>query len=224
MKLVRCTEDQSQVTVSQRAVQRHFDHLVWFWKQLPLQCNNPGVWREFKRLPLTDRSQYSGRLESSPVSLCQFSHLSVILSKISIKLSNPNKYPSSRLPSCQGILWSKVCPSGRRVVFPKSISHTLAFLLLSCTKSSELPMTCREKSGGYDQKVIYISPSLLIYPAKCKALWPATTQTAGLLCLYSDNLWAKLLKTTCLHCLEIRMKGERNPSKEVIIQLTGTVA
>lgn len=58
-----------------------------------------------------------------------------------IKLSNPNRYPSSLLPSCQGILWSSVCPSGRRVVFPKSISHTFAFPLPSCTKSSELPTT-----------------------------------------------------------------------------------
>lgn len=65
--------------------------------------------------------------------------------RISMRLSSPHRYPSSRLPSIQGVRWSRVRGGGRGTVLPKSIIHTPVFPVLSCTNSRELPTTCREK-------------------------------------------------------------------------------
>lgn len=69
--------------------------------------------------------------------------------RISIRLSNPHKYPSSRLPSLHGVRWSRLWCGGRGTVFPKSIIHTRARPEVSWTKSKELPTTCRNKQQSY---------------------------------------------------------------------------
>lgn len=65
---------------------------------------------------------------------------SSIVSSMEIRLSKPNKYPSSWLPSTQRSRWLTLTWSGRGFVFPKSIIHTLACLDLSCTNKRELPI------------------------------------------------------------------------------------
>lgn len=62
-------------------------------------------------------------------------------SRMEIRLSRPNKYPSSWLPSTQGLRWLTLTWSGRGFVFPKSIIHTLACPVLSWTNNKELPIT-----------------------------------------------------------------------------------
>lgn len=70
---------------------------------------------------------------------------------MSMKLSKPHRYPSSRLPSTHGVLWSKVSGGGVGNVFPKSIIHTPALPVRSCMNSRELPTTCggQRRSGLY---------------------------------------------------------------------------
>ena len=64
---------------------------------------------------------------------------------MSIILSSPYKYPSSRFPSCHSDLWSNFIFSGSCFVLPKSINQTPALPLESWTNSKELPITCKKK-------------------------------------------------------------------------------
>lgn len=65
--------------------------------------------------------------------------------RMSIRLSIPHRYPSSRLPSFHGVRWSSLWCGGRGTVFPKSIIQTRARPEVSWTKSRELPTTCGNK-------------------------------------------------------------------------------
>lgn len=67
--------------------------------------------------------------------------------RISMRLSRPHRYPSSRFPSAQGVRWSRVWGGGSGTVLPKSIIHTRARPEASWTNSKELPTTWWETEG-----------------------------------------------------------------------------
>lgn len=67
-----------------------------------------------------------------------------MLVRMSIKLSRPQRYPSSLLPSTHGLRWSRVRGGGIGTVFPKSIIQIPALPVRSWTNNKELPTTCRK--------------------------------------------------------------------------------
>ena len=62
--------------------------------------------------------------------------------KSCVRLPKPIKYPSSWLPTRQGVRWSILIPAGRGWVLAKSIIQTFA-LCWSWMKSNELPINCK---------------------------------------------------------------------------------
>lgn len=66
---------------------------------------------------------------------------------IEMRLSSPQRYPSSWFPSSQGVRWSTWTPGGTSTVLPKSIICTLVWPELSYTNNRELPTTCAGREG-----------------------------------------------------------------------------
>lgn len=90
-----------------------------------------------------------------------------MLVRMSIKLSRPQRYPSSLLPSTHGLRWSRVRGGGIGTVFPKSIIQIPALPVRSCTNNKELPTTCRKTQQGCFYQSLYLN----ISSAESTTMW-----------------------------------------------------
>lgn len=83
-----------------------------------------------------------------------------MLVRMSIKLSRPQRYPSSLLPSTHGLRWSRVRGGGMGTVFPKSIIQIPALPVRSWTNNKELPTTYRKTQQDRPYQSLYFTSAV----------------------------------------------------------------